>query len=229
MMSRSLPSVKPAMAAAQPEYELSIDTTTGMSPPPMAMTRCHPSTSDTTVMMASGTMPARRPTVMVNQTMHTMMTISMTRLIALRPGSVSGLPEIFPESLRNATIEPVSVTAPMKTARPISPMWKAFSVMRVKPEYCSTPGWMRYELKPTSTAAAPTNEWSMATSCGISVIWTRFAFQMPYAPPMTSASTMSTMVKPMAVVSCSTATMMTAASASVMPMTPRRLPCRAVF
>ena len=34
--------MKPAAAAAQPEYELSIDTTTGMSPPPIAATRCRP-------------------------------------------------------------------------------------------------------------------------------------------------------------------------------------------
>ena len=38
-MSRSFASMKPAAAAAQPEYELSSDTTTGMSAPPMATTR----------------------------------------------------------------------------------------------------------------------------------------------------------------------------------------------
>ena len=55
MMSRSLRSVKPAMAAAQPEYELSMETTTGMSPPPIASTRCAPSARATTLRMASGT------------------------------------------------------------------------------------------------------------------------------------------------------------------------------
>ena len=37
MMSAMFDSVKPMPAAAQPEYELSIDTTTGMSAPPMGM------------------------------------------------------------------------------------------------------------------------------------------------------------------------------------------------
>ena len=54
-MSRSLLSMKPAAAAAHPEYELSIDTTTGMSPPPIEATRCQPSASATTVMSSSGT------------------------------------------------------------------------------------------------------------------------------------------------------------------------------
>ena len=100
MMSRSLLSVKPAMAAAQPEYELSIDTTTGMSPPPMASTRCAPSTSEMTVRATSGIRPASTPIVFTNQTMSAMQAMSMTRLMALRPGNVSGLPEIFAESLR---------------------------------------------------------------------------------------------------------------------------------
>ena len=56
MISRLLLSMKPAAAAAQPEYEFSIDTTTGMSPPPIAATRCSPSTSAITVMTNSGQM-----------------------------------------------------------------------------------------------------------------------------------------------------------------------------
>ncbi len=53
MISRSLLSMKPAAAAAQPEYEFSIDTTTGMSPPPMEATRCRPSARAMTVMRMS--------------------------------------------------------------------------------------------------------------------------------------------------------------------------------
>ncbi len=37
MISAELPSVKPMPAAAQPEYELSIEITTGMSAPPIGM------------------------------------------------------------------------------------------------------------------------------------------------------------------------------------------------
>ena len=46
MISARLPRVKPMPAAAQPEYEFSIDTTTGMSAPPIGMMIRPPSTSD---------------------------------------------------------------------------------------------------------------------------------------------------------------------------------------
>src|ERR1700681_1926758 len=45
MISAELPSVKPMPAAAQPEYEFSIEITTGMSAPPIGMIRSAPSTS----------------------------------------------------------------------------------------------------------------------------------------------------------------------------------------
>src|SRR3954470_23582263 len=49
MISAVLPSVKPMPAAAQPEYELSIETTTGMSAPPIGMIMKPPSASATSV------------------------------------------------------------------------------------------------------------------------------------------------------------------------------------
>ena len=49
MISAVLPSVKPMPAAAQPEYELSIETTTGMSAPPIGMIISTPSASATMV------------------------------------------------------------------------------------------------------------------------------------------------------------------------------------
>ena len=88
------------MAAAQPEYELSIEMTTGMSPPPMAMTRCNPSTSDTAVRMPSGSKPASTPSVLANHTMRAIEAMTMMRLRMLRPGSVRGLPEMRAASLR---------------------------------------------------------------------------------------------------------------------------------
>ena len=45
MISAELPSVKPMPAAAQPEYEFSIEITTGMSAPPIGMMMRTPSTS----------------------------------------------------------------------------------------------------------------------------------------------------------------------------------------
>ena len=46
MISAMLPSVKPMPAAAQPEYEFSIDTTTGMSAPPIGMMIRTPNSND---------------------------------------------------------------------------------------------------------------------------------------------------------------------------------------
>jgi hypothetical protein len=46
MISAELPSVKPMPAAAQPEYELSIEITTGMSAPPIGMMIRTPSASE---------------------------------------------------------------------------------------------------------------------------------------------------------------------------------------
>jgi hypothetical protein len=44
-------------------------------------------------------------------------------LIQLRPGSISGADLIRADSFRNATIEPVKVTAPMKTPTITSAEW----------------------------------------------------------------------------------------------------------
>jgi hypothetical protein len=48
---------------------------------------------------------------------------SAPRLSQLRPGSISGDDRIRAESLRKATIEPVNVTAPMKTPIDTSAEW----------------------------------------------------------------------------------------------------------
>src|SRR6202011_4839875 len=54
MISIGLFSEKPMPAAAQPEYELSIDTTTGMSAPPIGMMISTPNANATSVMMMNG-------------------------------------------------------------------------------------------------------------------------------------------------------------------------------
>ena len=81
--------------------------------------------SEMIVRMTSGKVPAAMPSVATNQPMHTMQTMTMMRFNRLRPGSVRGLPEIRAESFKFAMIEPVKVTAPMNTAMPTSPIWKA--------------------------------------------------------------------------------------------------------
>ena len=52
---------------------------------------------------------------MTNQTVSATNATSAPRLRTFLPGSISGLELIRADSLRNATIEPVKVTAPMKT------------------------------------------------------------------------------------------------------------------
>ena len=47
----------------------------------------------------------------------------MARLSQLRPGRVSGADRMRADSLRKATIEPVNVTAPMRTPRNTSTRW----------------------------------------------------------------------------------------------------------
>ena len=54
MISIGLFSEKPMPAAAQPEYELSIDTTTGMSAPPIGMMISTPSANAISVMTMNG-------------------------------------------------------------------------------------------------------------------------------------------------------------------------------
>nr|WP_305017034.1 hypothetical protein [Mycobacterium tuberculosis] len=53
MIIAELPSVKPIAAAAQPEYEFSIDTTTGMSAPPIGMISRKPMAKASTVIQTT--------------------------------------------------------------------------------------------------------------------------------------------------------------------------------
>ena len=57
-ISRSLPNINPAAAAAHPEYELSIDTTTGISAPPIAMTNITPINNAIAVIIYKGYIPS---------------------------------------------------------------------------------------------------------------------------------------------------------------------------
>jgi hypothetical protein len=58
-----------------------------------------------------------------NQTISPAETSRAARFILCRCGRVSGLDEMRVLSLRNATTEPVRVTAPMKTPRNTSTEW----------------------------------------------------------------------------------------------------------
>ncbi len=82
-----------------------------MSPPPIEATRCQPSASATAVTAISRI----RFGWITNATVSATKAARAPRLMKLRPGSISGFDLIRADNLRNATIEPVNVTAPMKT------------------------------------------------------------------------------------------------------------------
>jgi hypothetical protein len=94
---------------------LSIDTTTGMSAPPMAITMCTPNSSAITVITSSGSMPDLDVVRACRNSRPNQTTTSRpARFIQCRPGSSSGLPPILPDSLPNAITEPENVTAPIR-------------------------------------------------------------------------------------------------------------------
>src|SRR4051794_21568719 len=90
-----------------------------MSPPPMEATRCQPSGRAIAVTTDSST----RFGSMTKKTVRTAKASSAPRLSRLCAGSISGLLLIRPDSFRKATIEPVKVTAPMKTPITTSAEW----------------------------------------------------------------------------------------------------------
>ena len=96
-----------------------MDTTTGMSPPPIEATRCTPSASAMTVTAMS------TPSVgaMTNHTVSAANATSAPRLSTFLPGNTSGADLNRADSLPHATIEPVKVTAPMNTPMTTSAWW----------------------------------------------------------------------------------------------------------
>ena len=96
---------------------MSIDTTTGMSAPPIAITMCTPNSSAITVISSSGSMPAETSCACTNCTPNQITASRPARLSQCRPGSSIGLPPILPDSLPNAITEPENVTAPIRMPR----------------------------------------------------------------------------------------------------------------
>ena len=151
------------------------------------------------------------------------------RLIQLRPGSISGADLILADSLRKATMDPVNVTAPMKTPTMTSTEWMPGYAVRSYDEF-----------QPTSTAARPTKLWSIAMSSGMPVISTLRARSSPMAAPMPIAARMSaspthpdpsmpTVTRPTSATETPpVAARIVATRAMAMPIMPKRLPARAV-
>ena len=91
-----------------------MDTTTGMSAPPMAITMWTPNSSAITVITISGVMPALTSGASTNSRPYQITTNSATRFSRWRAGSSRGLPPILPLNLPKATMEPENVTAPIR-------------------------------------------------------------------------------------------------------------------
>ncbi len=106
---------------------MSIDTTTGMSAPPIAITMCTPNSSAITVISASGHMPVATSCACRNCAPNQITASSPARLSQCRAGSSIGLPPILPDSLPKAMTEPENVTAPIRMPRKISTSWMVFS------------------------------------------------------------------------------------------------------
>ena len=85
----------------------------------MDATRCQPSASARAVTATSSQIDG----VMTYQIVSTTNSTSAPTLSRFFPGSISGFDDIRPESFRNATIEPVKVTAPMNTPMNTSAWW----------------------------------------------------------------------------------------------------------
>ena len=100
-----------------------METTTGISAPPIDATRCQPKASAMMVITSNASTCKPTLSVRTKTTSSTKETTSAARFSLWRLGSISGLEEIFPRSLPNATIEPVKVTAPMKMPRNTSVRW----------------------------------------------------------------------------------------------------------
>jgi hypothetical protein len=115
-------------------------------------------------------------------------------LIRCRPGSMRGLDDTFPASLRKATIEPVNVTPPF----PYQYQHRGYTGHETKsipirtPRYavtrCSVVRWspaVPITLPMlVSTAARPTTECNAATICGSSVAVMRRPMIAPTVPPI---------------------------------------------
>ena len=116
MMSRLFASVNPVAVAAQPEYEFSMDTTTGMSAPPIGRMSNTPSVSASKMRARSETKWSCR----TKSAPSPSITSARARFSRCCPLNTSGLLGIRACSLPKATAEPVKVTAPMKLPAKIS-------------------------------------------------------------------------------------------------------------
>ena len=105
---------KPVIATATPVNELSSEITTGMSAPPIGSTKSTPSSSAAASKREESPRRQRVRRCTTNQTAKPDDARAATSaLTTCCPGYVIGRPVISSCSLRNATIEPAKLIAPM--------------------------------------------------------------------------------------------------------------------
>ncbi|VVE90616.1 hypothetical protein PBR20603_04602 [Pandoraea bronchicola] len=184
MMSIGLFSEKPMPAAAQPEYEFSIDTTTGMSAPPIGMMMSTPSTKAMAVMMTNGVQLCETK----NAPPKPSIAIANARFTMCWPLKTTGAPWnsrnlYLPESLPKAMTEPENVIAPTNVPMnssmrlPGGSGWPAATIPKAAGSATAATA--------IHTAARPISECMAATSSGILVISTLRATYAPMPPPAT--------------------------------------------
>src|SRR5688500_2648004 len=212
MMSMGLPSENPIPAAAQPEYELSMEMTTGMSAPPNGKIMRKPRTKAIAVIVAKAVQLV--VSLKKNHSPNPTITIARARLTMCCPPKVMGAPLMRPDNFRNAITEPDQVMAPMNVPRNSSSLLPIGNGAG-KPNEA---GLLTAAIA-MNTAARPTSECMKATSSGIAVICTRRATTAPIAPP----SAIQPTIKAQFLVMVSVVT-----TAMAIPTMPNRLPRRAV-
>ena len=165
-----------------------MDTTTGMSAPPIGMMMSTPITK----LSASIAKNAAQLPVNMKVRPRPSNTRPSTRFSLCWPGKVTGAPWnrrnlYLPLSLPNAITEPLNVIAPMAAPRKSSsrlPVGMGKPLAAMLKAYGSATA-----ATAMNTAARPIMLCMKATSSGILVISTRLAISVPAAPPTISAPT----------------------------------------
>ena len=196
---------------------MSIDTTTGMSAPPIGRMMRKPRTSASSAIIQNRNW---LPCVSTKIRISSASRMARPRLSQCWPLKIKGAPFMIPCSLAKAISEPEKVIAPMPRPKDISTRLCVWIAPRVPMRKASG---AFSAAAATNTAARPTSEWKAATSCGNAVIWMRNASIVPAAPPMIRPSAIRP-IPPKPMPCCSSV----AAPAMPMPIMPKRLPCRDV-
>ena len=153
IISARLPKVKPKAAAAQPEYEFSIETTTGMSAPPIGIINRKPikNVKANNTQIKLGLLPP----VFISITIVVTIQTSRAPLMRCLKGSKIGAPDILPFNLAKAITEPEKVIAPMAAPKPNSKRLAGFIPLS---ESIPKLSGLKKAAIATNTAAKPTNE-----------------------------------------------------------------------